>query len=129
MKRLMLLGASALIFATFVPKEADAQQGRRGVRGPGSGVVVGRGVRGPGYAYRGGYRRGRGGVRPSDWARSALACWAPRPPRTRTVATPTHAFASKKSMIPGGASSFRPCASAEALRVGTCGAGAHCAAF
>ena len=60
MKRLMLLGASALILATFVPQEADAQQGRRGVRGPGSGVVVGRGIRAPGYAYRGGYRRGRG---------------------------------------------------------------------
>jgi hypothetical protein len=60
MKRLMLLGASALILATFVPQEADAQQGRRGVRGPGSGVVMGRGVRGPGYTYRGGYRRGRG---------------------------------------------------------------------
>ena len=55
MKRLMLLAASALILATFVPQEADAQQGRGGVRGPGSGVVVGRGVR-----DRGGYRRGRG---------------------------------------------------------------------
>jgi hypothetical protein len=60
MKRLMLLGASALILATFVPQEADAQQGRRGVRGPGPRGAIARGVRGPGVVYRGGYRRGPG---------------------------------------------------------------------
>jgi hypothetical protein len=63
MKRLTLLGATALLLATLVPQEADAQQGRRGVGGPGQRGAIARGVRGPGYAYRGGYRGGyrRGG--------------------------------------------------------------------
>jgi hypothetical protein len=63
MKRLTLLGATALLLATLAPQEADAQQGRRGIGGPGQRGAIARGVRGPGYAYRGGYRGGyrRGG--------------------------------------------------------------------
>jgi hypothetical protein len=65
MKRLTLLGATALLLATLVPQEADAQQGRRGVGGPGQRGAIARGVRGPGYAYRGGYRRGGRGWGPA----------------------------------------------------------------
>jgi hypothetical protein len=56
---MLVAGSAALLFTTLAPDPADAQAGMR--RGGYRGGVVRRGpVMRPGYAYRGGYRRGRG---------------------------------------------------------------------
>src|SRR3954465_5558580 len=58
MKRVLLLAASALVLTAFVPKQADAQGRRFGVRG---GAVRGPVIAGRGPAY--GYPRGYSGYR------------------------------------------------------------------
>src|SRR3954468_9747302 len=61
MKLAMLAaGASALLFTTPAPEQADAQAGWQRGGGYRGGVVRRGPVVRPGYAYRGGYRRGVG---------------------------------------------------------------------